>query len=218
MTLQTFQELKAGLDIRAGGRIVAAVNDAFPSGFPALDTALSGGFPRGTVGTLEGAASAGRTAILAKMLAHATANGLAAVVDDGTLYPPHLERAGVRLERLLIVPACKPVECARSVDIVLRSKAFALVAMASVPLRGTVWSRLCGLAQKSGTLLIVTAQQPGTELAYFASTRVRCGIDRVIWSQSGVFGELSGYDMHAHVLKHKRAAPGATAQLQIGAA
>lgn len=214
----TFESLKAGLDVRAGGRIVAAAADAFPSGFPALDQALCGGFPRGTLATLEGPPSAGRTAILARMLAQATRSGLSAVIDDGTLYPPDLERAGVDLERVLVVQAHKPLDVARSADILLRAKAFPIVAMPAVPLRATVWSRLCGLAQKSGTLLLALAMHPGSELGYFASTRVRCGIDRVVWSQRGVLGELAGYEMHAHVLKHKRGAPGATAQLHIGAA
>ena len=214
----TFADLKAGLDVRAGGRIVAAVAGAFPSGFTPLDQALSGGFPRGTLATLEGPSSAGRTAVLARMLAGAARHALAAVIDDGTLYPPDLERAGVDLARVLIVQAHTPAEIARSADILLRSKAFALVAMPAAALRGTVWSRLCGLAQKSDALLLVLALQPGTELAYFASTRVRCAIDRAVWSRCGVLGELSGYEMHAHVLKHKRAAPGGTAQLQIGAA
>jgi hypothetical protein len=215
----TFESLKAGLDIRAGGRIVAAVADAFASGFPALDEALSGGFPRGTVGTFEGAPSAGKTALVAGMLARATSDGLAAIVDDGSLYPPDLERAGVELERLLIAKAASALETARSADILLRSKSFSLVVMPAVPLRGTVWSRLCGLAQKSGTLLLTLALHPSTELAYFASTRVRCAIDRVVWAEgSGLMGGLAGYEMHAHVLKHKRAAPGAVARLQIGAA
>jgi hypothetical protein len=129
-----------------------------------------------------------------------------------------LERAGVVLDRLPIVQARTALETARSADILLRAKAFSLVAMPAVQLRGTVWSRLCGLAQKSGALLVAVALQPSTELAYFASTRVRCGIERVLWSQCGVLGEVRGYDVHAHVLKHKRAAPGATAHLQIGAA
>ncbi len=216
--LPTFETLKAGLDIRAGGRIVAAVPNAFSSGFPPLDQALAGGFPRGTLATLEGPPSAGRMAVLARMLAGATREGLAAIIDDGSLYPPDLERAGVDLERVLIASAQKPLQIARCADIVLRARAFTLVAMPAVILRATVWSRLCGLAQKSGTLLVAIALHPSSELTYFASTRVRCAIERVIWAQRGVLGELTGYDMHAHVLKHRRAAPGATAHLHIGAA
>jgi hypothetical protein len=212
----TFADLKAGLDVRAGGRIVAATTEAFSSGFAELDRALSGGFPRGTLATLEGPPSSGRTAVLAGALAQATHRGLAAVVDDGSLYPPDLERAGVQLERMLLVSATTPVEIARCADILLRSRAFAVVAMPAAPLRATVWSRLCGLAQKSGAVLFALGTQASTELGYFASTRVRCAIDRVIWSgKSGVLCELTGYEVNAHVLKHRRAAPGATARLAV---
>ncbi len=211
-----FAALKAGLDVRAAGLIVAASPQAFSSGFAGLDRALGGGFPRGTLATLEGAASSGRTAILAGALAQATSRGLAALVDDGSVYPPDLERAGVQLERTLIVAAQTPLEIARCADILLRSRAFAVVAMPATPLRATVWSRLCGLAQKSGAVLFVLGLHASTELAYFASTRVRCAIDRVLWSgKSGVLCELAGYELNAHVLKHRRAAPGATARLHI---
>ncbi len=213
----TFAALKSGLDARAAGRIVALAQDAFSTGFSPLDRILGGGFPRGLLGTLEGQASSGRTAILAGMLAGATRNGLAAIVDDGTLYPPDLERAGVCLARMLVVGARTPVEVARCADIVLRSRAFAVVAMPAAPLRASVWSRLCGLAQKAGAVLLALGSHAGTELAYFASTRVRCAIDRVVWSgQSGVLCELAGYELCAHVLKHRRAAPGATTRLRIG--
>lgn len=212
----TFESLKAGLDVRAGGRIVAACADALPTGFEAFDRALAGGFPRGTIATLEGPPSSGRTAILASLLAQATRRGYAAVVDDGTLYPPDLQRAGVRLERLLVVSAQAPVAVARCADILLRSRAFGVIAMPAAALRATVWSRLAGLAQKAGAVLLPLGTHANTELAYFASTRVRCAIDRVLWSGAGVLCELQGYEVLVHVLKHKRAAPGATARLGIG--
>lgn len=212
----TFESLKAGLDVRAGGRIVSACADALTTGFPDFDRALSGGFPRGTIATLEGPPSSGRTAILAGILAEATRSGLAAIVDDGTLYPPDLQRAGVRLERLLVVQARTAVAVARCADILLRSRAFAVVAMPATALRTTVWSRLAGLAQKAGAVLLPLGVHATTELAYFASTRVRCAIDRVVWSGSGVLCELQGYEVLIHVLKHRRAAPGATARLGIG--
>lgn len=211
----TFQRLKAGLDARAGGRVVAAVEHPFRSGFAALDQALGGGFPRGAVAALEGAPSSGRTAIAACMLAQATREALAAVVDDGSLFPPALEAAGADLARILVVSAERPAQVARCADILLRSRSFAVVAVPAVPLRGVVWSRLCGLTQKSGAVLLASGAHAGTELAYFATTRVRCGIERVRWSErAGVLTELEGYEVRAHVLKHRRAAPGATAQLR----
>ncbi len=212
----SFAALKAGLDVRAGGRIVAAVSDALSTGFPEFDRALAGGFPRGTIATLEGPPTSGRTAILASVLAQATRSGPAAVVDDGTLYPPDLQRAGVCLERLLVINAQTPVAVARCADILLRSRAFAVIAMPAASLRATVWSRLGALAHKAGAVLLPLGAVAATELAYFASTRVRCAIDRVVWSGSGVLCELQGYEVLVHVLKHRRAAPGATARLGIG--
>ncbi|HET6895464.1 MAG TPA: hypothetical protein VFH72_08825 [Candidatus Baltobacteraceae bacterium] len=212
----TFATLKAGLDVRAGGRIVAARGDALRSGFSELDEALGGGFPRGTIASLEGPPSSGRTALLAGVLAEATQRGLAAIVDDGSLYPPDLERAGVQLDRVLIVRAQSTLEIARCTDILLRSRAFTAVAMPAAQLRATVWSRLGGLAQKAGAVLFALGMHANVELAYFASTRVRCAIDRVVWSgESGVLCELAGYDVSAHVLKARRSAPGATAHLHI---
>ena len=75
------------------------------------------------------------------------------------------ELSGVVLERTLFVQAHTPVEVARCADILLRSKAFAVVVVPAVRLRATVWSRLCGLAQKSGALLLVLGMFAGTELA-----------------------------------------------------
>jgi hypothetical protein len=195
---------------------VAARSDALSTGFEELNAVLGGGFARGTIASVEGPPSSGRTALLASVLAEATQAGLAAIVDDGSLYPPDLERAGVQLDRVLIVGAQTPLETGRCADIILRSRAFVAVAMPAVPLRATVWSRLGGLAQKAGAVLLALGVQASTELAYFASTRVRCAIENVVWSgQSGVLSELAGYDVCAHVLKARRSAPGATAYLHV---
>ena len=212
----TFETLKAGLDVRAGGRIVAARGDALSSGFPDLDEMLCGGFPRGTIASLEGPPSSGRMALLASVLAETTQRGMAAIVNDGSLYPPDLERAGVRLDCVLIVQAQTPLETARCADILLRSRTFPAVAMPATHLRATVWSRLGGLAQKAGAVLFALGTNASMELAYFASTRVRCAIDSVVWSgEPGVLCELAGYEVSAHVLKARRSSPGATAHLQI---
>src|ERR1700680_5145539 len=67
-----------------------------------LDAALGGGFPRGTIGTLEGPPSSGRSALAARLLAAATRRGLGAILGVD-LFPPALAAAGVRVERLLVV-------------------------------------------------------------------------------------------------------------------
>ncbi|MDQ6930114.1 MAG: hypothetical protein M3126_05550 [Candidatus Eremiobacteraeota bacterium] len=217
---QAFADLKAGLDARHRETLLARFTQDDPSvirsGFGDFDTALGGGFARGTIATLEGAPSSGRTAIAARLLAVATRGGLGAAVDDGTLFPPALARAGVRLERLLVMPACDPIGIARATDILLRSHAFGIVLMPAVSLKAAVWTRLAGLAHHANALLIALGPQASSELGYFASARIRCGIERVFWTQaSGLFCELAGYDIRADVIKNKRAAPGTSSTIRI---
>jgi len=215
---EAFQALKAGLDARGLGAAVSLGNDLFATGWADLDRALGGGFPRGALSTLEGASSSGRTAIAAQLLARSTAYGLAAAIDDGSLFPPHLASAGVRLERLIVVPAQSALAISRASDILLRSRAFGIVLLPGVPLRATVWSRLVGLAQKAGTVLLTLGSHASSDLAYFAGTRVGCAIERVRWSEgANVFGELAGYDICARVLKSRRTAPGMSAHIRVAA-
>ncbi|MGZ3497695.1 MAG: hypothetical protein ACXWNK_18305 [Vulcanimicrobiaceae bacterium] len=214
--IQAFQALKSGLDLGAARQTVSSGERLVRSGFEELDRALGGGFPRGAIGTLEGTVSSGRTAIAAGLLTGATARGLAAVVDDGSFYPPGLAAAGVRLERLLVAPAGNALGVARAADILLRSRAFDVVIVPAAPLKTEVWSRLAGLTQKADALLLVLGASARTELAYFASARVGCAIERVLWcNESGPFCELGGYEIRASVLKHRRAAPGATARIRV---
>lgn len=212
-----FAALKAGLDVRAGGRIIAARGEAFATGTP-LDEALNGGLPRGSIATLEGGASSGRSALAGALTAAATAAGWAAWIDDGSLYPPALERAGVVLERFVLAPAGAPLAAARCADALLRSRSFGLVVMPMVRLRPTVWSRLGGLAQRSGALLVVLGGTASPELAAFASTRISCAIEAVAWDgPPGLFAALAGYEVGTRVLKSRRSRPGACVRITVGA-
>ncbi len=208
-----FATLKAELDVRAAGLRVG-IADACPTGLPELDALLSGGFVRGSIATLEGPPSSGRTAVLAAALARATQSGLAAAVDDGTLYPPDLESAGVCLDRLLLVQAAAPVQIARAADILLRSRAFGIVSISAVPLRTAVWSRLAGLAHKAAAVLLVAGTAADRDLPAFATTRLRCAIERVVWSDAPAqLRELAGYEIAAGVIKHRHTFCGAPAKL-----
>ncbi|GAC1658472.1 MAG: hypothetical protein NVS9B12_10960 [Vulcanimicrobiaceae bacterium] len=217
---QAFTELKAGMEARHRETFIARFTQDDPSvirsGFSEFDRSLGGGFARGTIATLEGPASSGRTAIAARLLAVATRSGLAAAVDDGTLFPPALAQAGVRLERLLVMPAADATGIARAADILLRSQAFGTVLMPAVMLKAAVWTRLAGLAHRANSLLLALGCQASSELGYFASARVRCAIARVLWTHaSGPFCELAGYDIRTDVIKNKRAAPAACSSIRI---
>ena len=181
------------------------------TGIDALDAVLGGGFPRGTIGTLEGPPSSGRSALAARLLAAATRRGLGAAVGVD-LFPPALAAAGVRLERLLIVRTGEPVEAARAADIIVRSGAFTVVVMPALPSgRGTgsaTWTRLASLAHRANALLVALGDEASAELRYFASVRLETAIERVRWNgPSGHLGEMAGFDVRAVVRKHKRAAP-----------
>ncbi|BDE04827.1 hypothetical protein WPS_01030 [Vulcanimicrobium alpinum] len=181
------------------------------TGFAELDAILGGGFHRGTIGTLEGPPSSGRGALAARLLASATRTGLGALIGIH-LFPPALAAAGVRLERLLLVPAAEPLAAARAADIVVRSGAFTVVVIPALPSgRGTgqaTWTRLASLTHRANALLIALGDEASTELRYFASVRLETAIERVRWNgASGHCGELAGFDVRAVVRKHKRAAP-----------
>jgi hypothetical protein len=191
--------------------------DLVATGFPALDAALAGGFPRGIIATLEGPPSSGRSTLAARLLATATARGLGALVQTpemGTLYPPALEAAGVVLDRLLVVPSAETVGVARAADILLRAAAFGVVAIPAVALKATAWTRLAGLAHRANALLLAVGTEASSELCYFASLRVRLHLDCVRWAgTSGPFSTLAGYDVRADIIKAKRSAPGKVASV-----
>lgn len=214
-----FAALREAFDTRhretSAAAFVLGEDAIVQTGFADLDRVLGGGFPRGVISTLEGSPSGGRTAIAARLLATATTRSLGAVIGD-ELYPPSLAAAGVNLERLMIVPVSEPIQIARAADIVVRSGAFTVVVIPTLPSgRGTgaaTWTRLASLAHRSNTLLVALGVEASSELRYFASVRLELAIERVRWNgPSGPYGELAGYDVRALVKKHKRAAPGANA-------
>ena len=182
------------------------------TGIAALDAALGGGFPRGTIATLEGPPSSGRSALAARLLAAATRRGLGAIVGVD-LFPPALAAAGVRLERLLVVRVERTGRRPRArADIIVRSGAFTVVVIPSLPSgRGTgsaTWTRLASLAHRANALLVAVGDEASSELRYFASLRLETAIERVRWNgPAGHLGELAGFDLRAVVRKHKRAAP-----------
>ncbi|HZO93975.1 MAG TPA: hypothetical protein VFB22_09385 [Candidatus Baltobacteraceae bacterium] len=210
-----FAALRERLDRRhretTAAAFVLGEDAVVPTGIPALDAALRGGFPRGAIGTLEGPPSSGRSALAARLLAAATRRGLGALVGI-ELFPPALAAAGVRLERLLIVPAHEPLEAARAADIVVRSGAFAAVVLPALPGgRGTgaaTWTRLASLAHRANAALVAAGDEASDELRSFASVRVEVALERVRWNgPAGHLGELAGFDVRAVVRKHKRAVP-----------
>jgi len=211
---ERFQDLKTQLHAAPGAAGIS-LDSLLPTAVAALDTLLGGGFPMGSLVTLEGPCSSGRWSIAAVLLAAATRRGLGAVIEAGGLYPPSLEAAGVRLDRLLVVPAKTPVGIARAADLLLRSRAVRVVVMGATSLRAAVWTRLANLAQRAGVLLVVVAERVWPELSASASVRVGFCIERAIMHGTrGLWSTFAGFDLRAHLRKHKRTRGGAFATVR----
>ena len=76
-----------------------------PTGWPSVDAALGGGFPRGECSEIAGPASSGRTSVVCALMAAAGARGeVMALVDTLDRFDPVSAAAmGVDLSRLLWV-------------------------------------------------------------------------------------------------------------------
>ncbi|MDE2482740.1 MAG: hypothetical protein KGN02_11165 [bacterium] len=209
-----FQELKASLHA-AVGVSGALAERLVPTGIAALDRLLGGGLPAGSLVTLEGRGSAGCHSIAASLLAQATHRGLGAVIDDGELYPPSLEAAGVRLDRLLVVPAPTPLLAARAADLLLRSRVARVIVMHAAALRAAVWARLAQVAHRTGGVLVVLAHRVMPEVQSLAAVRLGCSFERaIVRGTHGLWSTFSGFEARAELRKHKRAAGGAFAHLE----
>jgi hypothetical protein len=198
-----FQELRTRF--HASGFPVRSRERAISTGLEAIDRLLGGGVPFGALMTLEGAGSAGSRSLAAALLAVATHRGLGAIIGAGDLYPPDLEAAGVRLDRLLVVPADTPLAIARAADLLLRSRTVTVVVMTVAALRSAVWMRLASLAHKAGAVLVVLASRISAELAAAAAVRVGCRIGELCAAGThGIWGAFTGFDVQAEVRKNKR--------------
>src|ERR1051326_7122733 len=100
------------------------------TGDEALDRALGGGLRRGHLSEITGAASSGRTTLVARLLAAATARGDATALVDAcdTWDPASAAAHGVALERVLWVrDQSDAVRALKAFSLVLQAGGFGLV-------------------------------------------------------------------------------------------
>ena len=155
-----------------------------PTGVPALDARLGGGFPRGELSEIIGTRSSGRSSLLLSMIAAATARGeLAAVVDAlDMLDVESAAAAGVALDRLLWIRGhvvsnpglCRDMnqraleQAIRALALVLQAGNFGLVAFdaAEAPagalkrLPFTTWLRLQRMLEGTQTVCVLVGPEP----------------------------------------------------------
>ena len=155
-----------------------------PTGVPALDARLGGGFPRGQLSEIIGTRSSGRSSLLLSMLAAATARGeLTAVVDVlDMLDVESAAAAGVALDRLLWIRGhvvanpglCRDTnqraveQAIRALALILQAGNFGLVAFdageapagALTRLPFTTWLRLQRMLEGTPTVCVLIGPEP----------------------------------------------------------
>src|SRR5947207_13309387 len=154
------------------------------AGLTALDARLGGGFPRGQLSELVGPRSSGRTSVLLRLVAEATARGeLVALVDALDRFDVTSAAAtGVDLDRLLWIRGhvvsnpglCRDLnqraleQAVKALTLVLQAGNFGLVAfdIADAPpeairrLPFTTWLRLQRMIEGSQTLGVLVGTEP----------------------------------------------------------
>jgi RecA DNA recombination protein len=154
------------------------------TGIPTLDAQLGGGFPRGQLSELVGARSSGRTSLVLRMMAAATARGeLVALVDAlDMLDVGSAAAAGVDLDRLLWVRGhvvsnpgmCRDMnqrameQAMRALTLVLQAGTLGLVVLdvSEAPAEAlrrlpfTTWLRLQKMVEGRTTMCVIVGNAP----------------------------------------------------------
>ncbi len=138
-----------------------------PTGFDDLDRQLrTGGFSRGRITEIVGAPSSGKMALALRAIAEQTRAGSLATLLDPHVYPPAAAALGVDLARLLLVrpPSLSAKDAVRAAEILARSRAFSLIAIAlpaGARPSAALARRLRAAAQRTSAALLVIADRGG---------------------------------------------------------
>ncbi|MEO6214245.1 MAG: hypothetical protein ABIP65_11515 [Vicinamibacterales bacterium] len=148
-----------------------------PTGLPAIDDPLHGGFRRGHLSEIVGPRSSGRTSILCGLFAAATARGeVVALIDTHDRFDVvSAAQAGVDLSRLLwIRERGDAARALKAMNLVLQAGGFGIVAfdLADVPpltirqFPYTTWMRIARVIEASQTTALLVgadhiARSPG---------------------------------------------------------
>jgi len=203
--------------------------DVGPTGVSELDARVLGGFPRGQLSELVGPRSSGRTSLLLRLLAAATARGeLVALVDAlDMLDVESAATAGVDLERLLWirgVVAANPGMChdmnqrameqaVRALTLVLQAGNFGLVVFDVVDapaealrrLPFTTWLRLQRMVEGRQTICVLAGAERMARSS--SGLTLRLGLkEQGMGAEQGAGSRFAGrlfegLDIHARVIR-----------------
>ncbi len=155
------------------------------TGAAAVDALLAGGFPRGQVSEVSGAASSGRMGLALGALARITRQGVwgAWVDPQDSLDPVSASTAGVDLERLFWLRGAPVKECLAALGTLLGSGLFELVVLDLVSVAPselnrvphTTWLRMRRLIEGTPTVLLILTAVPVAQSPRGAVLRLRQG-------------------------------------------
>ena len=204
-----------------------------PTGFPALDEALAGGFPLGRFSELAGYGTAGQFTVAASTLAQAQRleRMVACYVDTGaTVDLEALVHCGVRLDLLAILRPHDFIHALAMTGDLLQSGSFAAVAFdrlddqhllanpeALQALERALRSWVPLLSRSLATLLWITTlawpEAPPQELPLDALASVRLAFRRQAWLMRGPC--VAGFESRVTVLKNKQGPAGHSVTLRF---
>jgi recombination protein RecA len=196
-----------------------------PTGIPALDAPLRGGFPRGQLSEIVGPRSSGHTSLLLRLLAAATARGeLVALVDALDMFDAaSAAAAGVDLERLLWIRGhvvtnpgmCRDLnqrameQAIRALTLVLQAGNFGVVVfdVVEAPVEAlrrlpfTTWLRLQRMVEGRQTICVLAGTEPMARSS--AGLTLRLGsANSEFRIQNSEFGKLfEGVDIKGRVIR-----------------
>jgi hypothetical protein len=188
--------------------------DLAETGVPALDAALGGGWQRGHLSEVVGGRSSGRTSVMCRALAAATARDeLVALVDTNDRFDPlTAASAGLDFSRLLwIRDTGDATRALKAMNLVLQAGGFGLVVLdlADVPdrvvraLPFTTWFRLARIIEGSQTVaLLMASEHLGRSSGGATTVLERTGGAPAIWAEPGSHRArlLSGIDIRPRVV------------------
>jgi recombination protein RecA len=192
--------------------------------FPALDTALSGGAPRGRLTEISGPATSGKVTLASKMLsaAHSDRNALVAWLDLArTCDPDYLQRCGLDLDRMLAVHTEDGLDAlAITLHLVESNTLAALVfdGMSNLPaghdshIAGAL-ERLAAVVVHTNTAVLILSEEHTTSqpLAHLAALRLRLTRERWLVENS----DVRGYEAQVEVLKNRLGRAGIRVPIRI---
>ncbi len=183
-----------------------------PTGVPTIDDPLRGGLRRGHLSEIVGARSTGRTSVLCRLLASATARGeVVALIDTWDRFDPESGAlAGIDLTRLLWVrERGDAARGLKAMNLVLQAGGFGVVAfdladVAPMAIRQfpcTTWMRIARILEGSQTAAVLLgadriARSPGG-----VTVSLEGGAPRVTWSgEADRARYLSALEIHPRIV------------------